>query len=126
MSGKLSNREVDVLALLAHAKTSKEIASALSLSVDTIADYRKSLCKKLHLHSTASLVAYASSFIPLQRGMDTNTKPALSYLKSHKAGFKKAFGPKKHVGLKTGGVHSNAKEISVDGGRRFSALIFST
>ena len=60
----LTRREYHVLTLLAQGRTSKEIASALELSVETVADYRKHLCRKLDLHSTAELVAYAVRLFP--------------------------------------------------------------
>lgn len=65
---RLTSREIDVLASLALGKTTKEIAAALHLSTETVADYRKHLCKKLNLHSTASLVAYAISFTSTLKG----------------------------------------------------------
>lgn len=67
----LTNREIDVLISLAQGKTSKEIAAALGLSVGTVADYRKHLCRKLDLHATASLVAYAISVFPPRKGIDS-------------------------------------------------------
>lgn len=55
----LSQREKAVLALIGTGKTSKEIALALRLSPATVADYRKQICHKLPLHSTAEVIAYA-------------------------------------------------------------------
>ena len=65
---QLTEREIDVLAALAHGKTTKEIAAVLHLSRDTVSDYRKNLCKKLALHSTASLVAYAVALLSPFKG----------------------------------------------------------
>ena len=59
---RLSAREVEILALIARGKTSKEIALDLGLSVHTVRQFRKGLCRKLALHSAAELVAFAARF----------------------------------------------------------------
>lgn len=64
----LSPRESEVLSLLGKGKTTKEIADALALSVETIATYRKGICKKLDVHSTASLIAYATEAASQAKG----------------------------------------------------------
>ncbi|HWC95515.1 MAG TPA: helix-turn-helix transcriptional regulator [Candidatus Sulfopaludibacter sp.] len=56
---KLTARELQVLALVGEGKTSKQVAEALHLSVETVANHRKHICRKVGLHSTAELVAYA-------------------------------------------------------------------
>jgi DNA-binding CsgD family transcriptional regulator len=56
----LTARETEILGLLAKGKTSKEIAEALGLSIFTVNNHRKHICRKLGLHSTAELVAYAA------------------------------------------------------------------
>ena len=56
---KLTARELQVLALVGEGKTSKQVAQSLNLSVETVANHRKHICRKLGLHSTAELVAYA-------------------------------------------------------------------
>ncbi len=55
----LTQREQEVLNLIGQGKTSKQIAEMLNLSVFTVNNHRKHICKKLGLHSTAQLVAYA-------------------------------------------------------------------
>ena len=55
----LTRREKEVLRQIGHGKTSKQIAEALHLSVYTISNHRRHICKKLGLHSTAQLVAFA-------------------------------------------------------------------
>jgi DNA-binding CsgD family transcriptional regulator len=59
--GALSVRERDVLKLLAEGKSSREIAALLTLSPTTISSHRRSICRKLDIHSTAQLVRYAVS-----------------------------------------------------------------
>ena len=60
---ELSERETDVVRLIAHGYSNKEIATKLSLSVKTIDTYKTRAMEKLGLHSRAALVRYA-----LQRG----------------------------------------------------------
>lgn len=55
----LTDREKEVLHLLAHGKSNKEVAAALDLSTNTIESHRMSLMKKLNLHNTAEIVLYA-------------------------------------------------------------------
>jgi two-component system invasion response regulator UvrY len=56
---RLSDREYQVLRLLAAGKTSTEIAADLSLSVKTVSTYRTRLLEKLNAKSTADLIRYA-------------------------------------------------------------------
>lgn len=55
----LTDREKEVLHLIAHGKTNKEVAVALDLSTNTVESHRTSLMKKLNLHNTAEIVLYA-------------------------------------------------------------------
>lgn len=55
----LSNREREVLQLIAEGKTNKEIAGKLNLSVYTIDSHRGKIMEKLNLHSTGELVRFA-------------------------------------------------------------------
>jgi DNA-binding NarL/FixJ family response regulator len=55
----LTSREREVIQLLAEGKTSKEVASALNLSVKTAETHRTNLMRKLDLHSVADLTRYA-------------------------------------------------------------------
>src|SRR6266849_8373858 len=57
----LTEREVQVLRLLAEGLASKEVAAALNLAVETVRSYRKSLMKKLKIHNVAGLVQFAAS-----------------------------------------------------------------
>jgi len=56
----LTDRELQVLTLVGQGKTSKQVAEELKLSVETVANHRKHICRKLGVHSTAELVAYAA------------------------------------------------------------------
>ena len=55
----LSDREFDVLKLLAAGKPVSEIALQLSLSVTTVSTYRARIMQKMHMKSNADLTMYA-------------------------------------------------------------------
>ncbi len=55
----LSDREMQVLQLLASGQTVSEVADAISLSVNTISTYRNRLLEKLNLNNNAELTRYA-------------------------------------------------------------------
>jgi DNA-binding CsgD family transcriptional regulator len=55
----LSEREREVLDLSGAGKTTKEIATNLGISVNTVATYRSRLERKLHLHSPLEVALYA-------------------------------------------------------------------
>ena len=55
----LTEREREVLQLLAEGKSNKEAATILDLSPYTIESHRQNLMQKLGLHNTAEIVLYA-------------------------------------------------------------------
>jgi len=55
----VSDRERQVLQLVAEGKTTKEIASLLGISAKTAESHRSNLMEKLNIHDTAGLVRYA-------------------------------------------------------------------
>jgi two-component system invasion response regulator UvrY len=55
----LSDREYQVLCLLASGKTVTEIADALALSVKTVSTYRSRILEKMGMRSNAELTHYA-------------------------------------------------------------------
>ena len=55
----LSDREFQVLVLIASGKTVSEVADKLSLSVKTVSTYRTRILEKLHLSTNAELTRYA-------------------------------------------------------------------
>ena len=55
----LSDREFEVLCLLAQGKTVTDVADQLCLSAKTISTYRARLLEKLRLTTTAELIRYA-------------------------------------------------------------------
>lgn len=60
----LSDREYQVLCMIASGKTIKEISTELSLSVKTVSTYRIRLLEKLNMKNNSELTHYA-----LQRGL---------------------------------------------------------
>jgi len=55
----LTEREKEVLQLLAEGKSNKEIANMLNLSTNTVETHRTRIMQKLDLHSSAEIVLYA-------------------------------------------------------------------
>ena len=55
----LTEREKEILQLLAEGKTNKEVAALLNLSPYTVETHRTNIMQKLDLHKTAELVLYA-------------------------------------------------------------------
>jgi DNA-binding NarL/FixJ family response regulator len=55
----LTDREREILQLLAEGKSNKEVAGILDLSPLTVETHRANLMQKLNLHSTAEIVLYA-------------------------------------------------------------------
>ena len=55
----LTDREREILQLLAEGKSNKETASVLNLSPYTVESHRTNLMQKLGLHNTAEIVLYA-------------------------------------------------------------------
>lgn len=55
----LTPRERQILQLIAEARSTREIASLLDLSVNTVAVHRANIMERLGVHKTAELVLYA-------------------------------------------------------------------
>lgn len=55
----LSDREKEVLVLVAKGKMNKEIADILCISVFTVMTHRKNISKKLGINNIAGLAVYA-------------------------------------------------------------------
>jgi DNA-binding NarL/FixJ family response regulator len=55
----LTTRELEVLQLIVHGKSNKEIAAMLGLSVNTVAVHRANIMQALGKHNTAEMVVYA-------------------------------------------------------------------
>ena len=55
----LTTRELEVLQLIVHGKSNKDIATVLGLSVHTVAVHRANSMQSLGIHNTAELVVHA-------------------------------------------------------------------
>jgi two-component system, NarL family, response regulator NreC len=55
----LTDRERQVLQLLAEGRSNKEVATVLDVGVSTVETHRANLMQKLNLHNTAEIVLYA-------------------------------------------------------------------
>jgi DNA-binding NarL/FixJ family response regulator len=55
----LTDREKEVLQLIAEGRSNKEVANLLNIGVSTIETHRGNIMQKLDLHSTAEIVLYA-------------------------------------------------------------------
>jgi DNA-binding NarL/FixJ family response regulator len=55
----LTDREKEVLQLLAEGRSNKEVAALLDLGLSTVETHRANLMQKLNLHNTAEIVLYA-------------------------------------------------------------------
>jgi DNA-binding NarL/FixJ family response regulator len=56
---ELTTRELEVLQLIVHGKSNREIAIVLGLSANTVAVHRANLMQTLGVHNTAELVVHA-------------------------------------------------------------------
>ena len=57
----LSNREYEVMCLIASGKTVSQIADQLNLSVRTVSTYRARILEKMHMRTNAEITHYAIS-----------------------------------------------------------------
>ena len=58
-SRRMTSRERQIVQLVAEARSTKEVASQLGISVKTVEAHRTNVMRKLHLHSVSELVRYA-------------------------------------------------------------------
>ena len=63
----LTQREKEILKLIAEGHRNREVADYLCISLKTVEKHRTNLMKKLDLHNTAALTAYA-----IEKGLVTN------------------------------------------------------
>ena len=60
-ASSLTKREQEILVLIGKGQASAQIAEALFVSLHTVSAHRKNLCRKLQLHTTAALAAFAAT-----------------------------------------------------------------
>ena len=56
---KFSEREIEIIKLIAEYKTSKQIAEKLYISKNTVDTHRRNILEKAGLHKTAELIVFA-------------------------------------------------------------------
>jgi DNA-binding NarL/FixJ family response regulator len=56
---ELTPRQMEVLTLIAHGSSTREVASALNIAVKTVETHRAQLMERLNIHDVAGLVRYA-------------------------------------------------------------------
>jgi DNA-binding NarL/FixJ family response regulator len=56
---RLTDRQREIVQLLAEGKSSKEVATALNISVKTAETHRANIMRRLECHSVTELVRYA-------------------------------------------------------------------
>ena len=61
--GQLTHREREVLWHIGKGRVTKEIAFDLDISTETVANHRKGICRKLAIHSTATLASYGAQHL---------------------------------------------------------------
>src|ERR1700681_1292499 len=59
LGDRLPSREREIVQLLSEGRSSKEVASVLSISVKTAETHRANIMRKLEIHSVSELVRYA-------------------------------------------------------------------
>lgn len=59
LPGELTPRQMEVLTLIAHGSSTREVASALNIAVKTVETHRAQLMERLNIHDVAGLVRYA-------------------------------------------------------------------
>ena len=58
----ISEREIEVLALIGKGKSSKEIADVLCISEHTVSNHRKNMLRKLEVKSTGEIIKKAIAY----------------------------------------------------------------
>jgi len=78
----LTERELEILRLVADGSGNKQSAGAMGISIKTVENHRQSLMNKLHIHEAASLTRYAIAkrVVPCARPSLVPTEPATDAL----------------------------------------------
>jgi len=74
---KLTDRELEVLKLVAQGLTNREIADQLYISENTVKNHVRNILEKLHLHSRMEAVVYAvrEKLLDLEEAVGGNQQP---------------------------------------------------
>jgi DNA-binding NarL/FixJ family response regulator len=78
----LTEREIEVLQLIAEGNANKQTAGKLGISIKTVEKHRQAVMNKLHIHDTASLTRYAIGAGLVESTSQFTMRPVLTH--SHK------------------------------------------
>lgn len=83
-SACLTEREIEVLQLIAEGNANKQTAAHLGISIKTVEKHRQHLMEKLNIHDTASLTRYAVSTGLVETPSQFTMRPVLTHHDSTK------------------------------------------
>ncbi len=75
----LTEREIEVLQLIAEGNANKQTAAHLGISIKTVEKHRQHLMEKLNIHDTASLTRYAVSAGLVETPTQFTMRPVLAH-----------------------------------------------
>ena len=77
-SDKLTEREIEVLQLIAEGHANKQTADKLGISIKTVEKHRQAAMDKLHIHDTAGLTRYAIAAGLVETPAQLTMRPVLA------------------------------------------------
>ena len=86
----LTERETEVLQLIAEGNANKQTADKLGISIKTVEKHRQAAMNKLHIHDTAGLTRYAVSAGLIESPVQMHMAPLLSQPHGNGAAKQKA------------------------------------
>jgi DNA-binding NarL/FixJ family response regulator len=78
-SDTLTERELEVLQLIAEGNANKQTADKLGISIKTVEKHRQAVMNKLHIHDTASLTRHAISAGLIESPAQFTLRPLLTH-----------------------------------------------
>ena len=75
----ITEREVEVLQLIAEGNANKQTADKLGISIKTVEKHRQAVMNKLHIHDTAGLTRYAISAGLIDTPAQFTLRPVLTH-----------------------------------------------
>jgi DNA-binding NarL/FixJ family response regulator len=78
-SDTLTERELEVLQLIAEGNANKQTADKLGISIKTVEKHRQAVMNKLHIHDTAGLTRHAISAGLIESPAQFTLRPILSH-----------------------------------------------
>jgi DNA-binding NarL/FixJ family response regulator len=75
----LTEREIEVLQLIAEGHANKQTADKLGISIKTVEKHRQAVMNKLHIHDTAGLTRYAIAAGMVETPSQLTLRPVLTH-----------------------------------------------